>query len=50
MDGPIREKLDGVKEENLTVIRDESRQSKRIEVDGPKNRRSKEKQLEDQQG
>ena len=39
-----------VKEENWTVIRDESRRSKRLEVDGPKNGWSNEKQLEDQQG
>ena len=56
MDGPeIKkwtkgEKLDGLKEGDWTVIRDESRRSKRLKVDGPKNGRPKEKQLEDQQG
>ena len=36
VDGPKGEKLDGLKEENWTVIGDESRRSKRLEVDGSK--------------
>ena len=36
VDGPKGEKLDGPKEENWTVIGDESRRSKRLEVDGSK--------------
>ena len=36
MDGPKGEKLDSLKEEKWTVIGDESRRSKRLEVNGPK--------------
>ena len=36
VDGPKAEKLDSLKEGNWTVKRDESRRSKRLEVDGPK--------------
>ena len=64
MNGPPKwtvlkgKKLDGPKERNWTVIRNESRRSKRLEVDGPKGSKltvqknvpSKEKQLGDQQG